>query len=132
MKYKLLKFNIMGDDRGSLISLEQSKNIPFKINRVYYIYGTKTNVVRGKHAHTSLKQVVVCVNGSCKFLLDDGLKKEVIELNSPDVGLYIGKNIWREIYNFSKDCILIVLANKQYNEEEYIRDYKKFIKTIKK
>jgi dTDP-4-dehydrorhamnose 3,5-epimerase-like enzyme len=131
MNYKLLEFKIMGDERGSLISLEQQKNIPFKIKRVYYIFGTKTNMVRGKHSHPNLKQVAICVNGSCKFLLDDGKKKETVELNSPNIGLYIGKNIWREMYDFTSDCVLMVLANEYYNEDEYIRDYKEFLKKVK-
>lgn len=132
MKYKFLKFQIMGDERGSLISLEQQKNIPFNIKRVYYIYGTRVDTIRGKHSHQNLKQVVVCINGSCKFLLDDGKEKIIIELNSPDIGLYIGKNIWREMFDFSPGCVLMVLANDYYNENEYIRDYEKFLKSIKK
>ena len=128
MRYKLLKFKIMGDERGSLISLEQQKNIPFIVKRVYYIFGTKKNVVRGKHAHTNLQQVAICVSGSCKFLLDDGKIKKTILLDSPDKGLYIGKNIWRQMSNFSKDCVLMVLANQYYNEKEYIRDYNEFLK----
>lgn len=132
MNYKLLDFKVMGDERGSLISLEQKKNIPFNIKRVYYIYGTKTDMVRGKHAHTNLKQVAVCVNGSCKFLLDNGKEKKIIELNSPEKGLYIGKNIWREMYDFTQDCVLMVLANEYYSEDEYIRSYKKFLEKIKK
>lgn len=131
MNIKLIKFNVMGDNRGSLISLEQFKNIPFQIKRVYYIYDTKTNVVRGKHAHPNLKQVVVCVNGSCKFLLDDGKNKKNIKLSSPDIGLYIGKNIWREMYDFSKDCVLVVLASDYYDKKEYIRDYQMFLKNKK-
>ena len=132
MFYKLLKFNIIGDNRGSLISLEQKKNIPFKIKRVYYIYNTEPNVIRGKHSHPDLKQVIVCVNGSCNFLLDNGKKKEIIKLNSPNIGLYLGKNIWREMYDFSKDCVLMVLASDIYKENEYIRDYQKFLETTKK
>lgn len=128
MNYKILKFKIMGDNRGSLISLEQLKNIPFKIKRVYYIFDTKTDIVRGKHAHTKLQQVAICVNGSCNFLLDNGKDKKNIKLNSPDKGLYIGKNIWREMSNFSKDCVLMVLANQYYDEKEYIRDYNEFLK----
>lgn len=132
MNYKLLKFKVMGDKRGSLISLEQFKNIPFNIKRVYYIYGTKTNMIRGKHAHKHLQQVVVCVNGKCKFLLDSGKKKKIIELSLPNIGLYIGKNMWREMFDFSPDCVLMVLANDYYKENEYIRDYQKFLKTTKK
>lgn len=130
MDTKKIKFKAFGDNRGSLISLEQHKNIPFKIKRVYYIFGTRTNTTRGKHAHTNLKQIVICVSGKCKFLLDDGKKKKIIELNNPTEGLYIGKNIWREMYDFSHDCVLVVLANKYYDENEYIRDYEEFLKKI--
>lgn len=132
MKYKLLEFKINGDNRGSLISLEEEKNIPFVIKRVYYIFGTRTNTTRGKHSHTNLQQVAICVSGSCKFLLDDGHKKEIIVLNSPNVGLYIGKNIWREMYDFSSNCVLMVLANEYYSENEYIRNYEDFLKKINK
>lgn len=132
MEYKLIEFKVMGDERGSLISLEEEKNIPFILKRVYYIYGTETSTVRGKHAHVNLQQVAICVSGSCKFLLDDGNTKETVELNSPNVGLYIGKNIWREMYDFSPNCVLVVLANDYYNENEYIRNYEEFLKLIKK
>lgn len=130
MDTKKIKFKAFGDNRGSLISLEQHKNIPFKIKRVYYIFGTRTNTTRGKHAHTNLKQIVICVSGKCKFLLDNGKKKKIVELNNPTEGLYIGKNIWREMYDFSRDCVLVVLANKYYDENEYIRDYEDFLKKI--
>jgi dTDP-4-dehydrorhamnose 3,5-epimerase-like enzyme len=132
MNFKLLNFKVMGDDRGNLISLEENKNIPFDIKRVYYIYGTKENTVRGKHSHPDLQQVAVCTSGSCKFLLDDGENKEIIELNSPDVGLFIGEDLWREMYDFTPDCVLMVLASDYYNEEEYIRNYQEFLKKIKK
>lgn len=126
MNCKLLKFQVFGDDRGNLISLEENGNIPFDIKRVYYIYGVKTGIERGKHSHTHLKQVVVCVSGSCTFVLDDGKDRREIELNQPDVGLYIGENIWREMKNFSQDCVLLVLVNEHYSENEYIRDYGEF------
>ena len=132
MDYKIIKFKVNGDNRGSLISLEQQKNIPFNIKRVYYIYGTRTNTTRGKHAHKNLKQIVICVSGKCKFLLDNGKTKKIINLNSPNKGLYIGKYIWREMYDFSQDCVLVVLVNKYYNENEYIRDYDEFLNTIEK
>lgn len=121
----------MGDERGQLISLEENKNIPFSIKRVYYIFDTKTDTTRGKHAHPHLQQVVVCVSGSCKFLLDDGKSKEIVTLDSPDTGLFIGENMWREMYDFSPNCVLMVLANDYYNEKEYIRDYRDFLKKIK-
>lgn len=131
MDTKIFKFKVNGDERGSLISLEEYKNIPFRFKRIYYIFGSEKNTIRGKHAHKNLKQVLICVNGNCKILLDDGNKKDILELNSPDIGLYIGKNIWREMYDFSKDCVLIVLADKYYDEKEYIRDYSEFKKILK-
>lgn len=128
MNYRLIDFQVMGDERGSLVSLEEQRNIPFAIKRVYYIYGTKTKTVRGKHSHPHLQQVVVAVSGNCKFLLDDGQRKETIELKRPDQGLFIGENIWREMYDFSADCVLMVLANEYYYEEEYVRSYQEFLK----
>jgi dTDP-4-dehydrorhamnose 3,5-epimerase-like enzyme len=130
MNYKLFEFEIKGDDRGSLISLEEKKNIPFEIKRVYYIFGTKTNISRGKHSHQNLQQMAICVSGSCKFILDDGKTKETIILNSPDKGLYIGQNMWREMYDFSSNCVLMVLASDYYDEKEYIRDYKQFLLSL--
>jgi len=127
---KLIDFKILGDNRGSLIALEENKQIPFDIKRVYYIYGTKTDVRRGFHAHKALSQVAICVKGSCKFLLDDGKQKKHIELNSPDVGLYLTGLIWREMYEFSDDCVLMVLADAHYDENDYIRDYDDFLKEV--
>jgi len=130
MKINILDFKILGDDRGSLISIEQSKNIPFNIKRVYYIFGTKKNIRRGFHAHKKLKQVAICISGSCEFLLDNGKTKKTILLNSPDKGLLINVMIWREMYNFSNNCTLIVLANEYYNESDYIRNYDEFLKMV--
>ena len=137
MNFYLLKFKVYGDQRGNLVSLESSKNIPFDIKRVYYIWATDSQFVRGKHAHTQLEQVLVCVSGSCNIKLDDGIItddknniKEII-LKNPTEGLYIGKNIWREMYNFSHDCVLMVIASELYNEQEYIRDYEIFLSTVK-
>jgi dTDP-4-dehydrorhamnose 3,5-epimerase-like enzyme len=128
MNIELIDFKIKGDDRGSLIALESNKNIPFDIKRVYYIFGTKENVQRGFHAHKQLKQVAVCLNGSCKILLDDGNEKKSVLLNKPEKGLIIREMIWREMYDFTKDCILIVLASELYDKNDYIRDYEEFIR----
>lgn len=123
---KLINFNLLGDSRGGLISLEGNKNIPFPIKRVYYIYNTNTGVSRGFHAHKALKQVLIAVSGSCEILLDDGIKKEKIKLSSPEKGLLIEHNVWREMHNFSADCVLLVLASEYYDENDYIRNYNKF------
>lgn len=120
-------FNVLGDDRGSLISLEAGKNIPFDVKRVYYIFGTKSGVSRGFHAHKDLRQVAVCVAGSCRFILDDGRERAEIHLDSPDKGLLIDGLTWREMHDFSEDCVLMVLADQHYDESDYIRDYEAFL-----
>ena len=120
----------MGDDRGSLIALEEHYNAPFDIKRVYYIFDTKEGVRRGFHAHKELKQIAICVKGSCKFHLDDGEETKEVLLNAPDQGLFIEGLIWREMYDFSSDCVLLVMASEYYNNEDYIRDYKKFLRKI--
>jgi len=131
MKIKFIEFEIKGDDRGSLIAIEEFKNLPFEIKRVYYIFNTKKGVRRGFHAHKNLKQVAICVKGSCKFLLDDGNEKiEEILLDRPDKGLLIEGLVWREMYDFSEDCVLLVLANEYYDEDDYIRNYEEFLKAV--
>lgn len=128
MRAKIISLHNLADQRGSLISLEENKNVPFEIKRVYYIYGTKENVRRGFHAHKNLTQLIVAVHGSCRFLLDDGAQRKEVLLNTPATGLIIESNIWREMYDFSPDCVLMVLASDHYNENDYIRDYDEFLK----
>ncbi len=130
MPIKLINFEIKGDERGKLIALEENKNIPFEIKRVYYIYGTESGVRRGFHSHKKIEQVLICTSGSCKILLDDGHSKENIELNSPHQGLIITKDIWHEMYDFSPNCVLTVLANQHYDESDYIRNYADFLAYI--
>lgn len=126
----MIDFTIMGDERGSLIALEEHHNVPFDVKRVYYIFGTKKDIRRGYHAHRDLKQLAICISGSCKFLLDDGKSKHHIELNSPTHGLLIEGLIWREMYDFSEDCVLVVLADNYYTADDYIRDYQQFLKEV--
>ncbi len=126
--YKIINFTVKGNYEGNLVPIEGNYDIPFAIKRIYYIWGTKFNAVRGNHAHRKLEQVIICISGSCDFILDDGNKKEQIHLSSPNKGLYIKHNIWREFTNFSKDCIILVLASEHYNELDYIRDYNQFKK----
>lgn len=125
---KILDLPIRGDDRGSLIAIEQSQTIPFDIKRVYYIFGTQRNVARGFHAHKALSQLLVCVSGSCDVILDDGVKRESATLDRPDKGLLVESLIWREMHRFSDDCVLLVLASNHYSEDDYIRDYVEFKK----
>ncbi len=129
--YKIIDLDIKGDERGSLIALEDNSNIPFKIKRVYYIFDTKKGVKRGLHAHRRLKQFLICVSGSCKILLDNGYRQENIYLNTPTKGILLDSLIWREMYDFSRDCVLVVLANEYYDKDDYINDYQSFLKEIK-
>lgn len=128
---KLINFETRGDERGSLIALEAYKRIPFDIKRVYYIFDTKHGVSRGFHAHKALKQVAVCVSGSCRMVLDNGQKKEEILLDSPNKGLLIEGLIWREMHDFSEGCVLLVLASEYYDEADYIRNYQEFLREVK-
>ena len=128
---KTIDFSQLGDERGSLISLEANKQIPFAIKRVYYIYGTEKEIARGFHAHKQLQQVAVCVSGKCRMILDDGAKREEMWLDSPVKGLLIEDMIWREMHDFSEDCVLLVLASEHYDESDYIRDYKTFLEGVK-
>jgi dTDP-4-dehydrorhamnose 3,5-epimerase-like enzyme len=130
MDIKLIQLQSHGDERGSLVSLEEEKNIPFPIKRVYYVFDTKDKVRRGFHAHKKLKQLAIVVKGSCRFLLDDGNEKIEVLLDNPAQGLYIESFIWREMFDFSEDCVLMVLADSVYDEADYVRDYELFLKAI--
>lgn len=125
---KMIQFNVLGDERGQLISLESNKNVPFAINRIYYIYGVELDVRRGFHAHKKLEQILICTSGSCNVLLDDGIKKQVVRLDNPTIGLFVGGLIWHEMYDFSPECVLMVLASEHYDEADYIHDYERFLK----
>ena len=132
MNIQFLQLQTHGDDRGSLIALEEGKNIPFSVKRVYYMFDTREGVRRGFHAHKTLKQVAVAVRGSCRFMLDDGREKIDIRLDHPHQGLLIESFIWREIYDFSEDCVLMVLADQLYTESDYVRDYASFLAEVAK
>ena len=125
-------FQQHGDERGQLVALEEYKDIPFEIKRVYYMYDTGEGVSRGHHAHRSLEQILICIHGSCKILLDNGEEKKIVPLEKPYEGLCIKNDIWREMYDFSSDAVLMVLASDYYKEEDYIRNYEEFLKSIEK
>lgn len=114
------------DERGSLVSLVDEGIMPFEVKRIYYIVNSKTS--RGKLVHTKLEQVIVCINGSCKVLLDDGKEKNVIELSKFNHALFINKGIWREMFDFSSDCVLVSANSDFYNDDEVIRNYDEFLK----
>jgi dTDP-4-dehydrorhamnose 3,5-epimerase-like enzyme len=125
-----ISFPPLGDDRGSLVALEAHKTVPFDVKRVYYIFGTEHGVSRGFHAHRVLQPVAVCVTGKCRMVLDDGHQREDVWLDSPTKGLLIGDLVWREMHDFSSDCVLLVLASEFYNEADYIRSYEEFKQII--
>ncbi len=129
--YKLVNFKTLGDERGSLIAIEKGNNSPFEIKRIYYIFDTKDGVERGFHAHINLKQIAIVLKGSCTFIIDDGNRREEIKLNNPNQGLFIEGLIWREMKDFSPDCVLAVLASEYYDESDYIRNYNDFLKEVK-
>nr|WP_322939465.1 FdtA/QdtA family cupin domain-containing protein [Pseudomonas sp. s4] len=127
---RLIDLPPLGDERGSLVAIEANRHIPFEVKRVYYIFGTQPGVSRGFHAHKNLQQLAVCVTGKCRMLLDDGINKESVWLDSPTKGLLIGNNVWREMHEFSGDCVLLVLASEHYDESDYIRDYEEFLRCL--
>lgn len=132
MNYKLIDFPVHGDNRGKLVALEGGMDlIPFEIKRIYYMFDTLPNESRGFHAHTNLEQIIIAMDGACRFILDDGLRRESVLLNRPDVGLYIGPGMWREMHDFSYGCKLVVLASEHYDEKEYIRNYDDFLNIMR-
>lgn len=124
-------FPIHGDDRGQLVALEELKDIPFDIKRVYYMYDTGAGVTRGYHAHKNLKQILICVHGSCRIRMDNGKEQETVLLDKPYEGLYVDNVVWREMFDFSPDAVLMVLASEYYDESDYIRNYEEFLEYLK-
>ena len=131
MRWRRLDFRVIGDERGMLLPIEGEDIVPFAIQRVYCIYDTMPNVRRGMHAHRHLQQVAIALAGSCTFLLDDGFNREEIHLDALHNGIYMGSIVWREMYNFSEDCVLMVLADQHYDNGDYIRDYHQFVAEAK-
>jgi dTDP-4-dehydrorhamnose 3,5-epimerase-like enzyme len=118
---------VAGDQRGSLVALQETHEIPFEIKRVYLVYDTQPGVERGHHAHKSLEQWAVCVSGSCLFTVDDGHERRDVVLDSPEKGLHIGSGIWREMRDFTPGAVLMVIASTQYDLDDYIRSYDDFL-----
>ena len=130
---RIINFKKIGNsDVGYLIALEGNREIPFDIKRIYYIYNVPKEIKRGSHAHKTLEQILICMSGSIKIKVDNGNEKRIFELSNPSKGLYVGPGIWREMYDFNQSSVLLVLASEYYNEDDYIRDYEKFMKMIKK
>jgi len=124
---RMVNFPIKGDHRGSLIALESFSNLlPFEIKRCYYIFDTTPGTIRGLHAHRALRQILVCVSGSCTIMCDTGQEKVEFHLDWPDRAVLIEGLVWREMKNFSKGAVLLVLASEHYDEADYIRDFEAF------
>lgn len=127
IKPEFIDFQQHGDIRGQLVALEECKNIPFSIKRVYFMYDTLEGVHRGYHAHKKLQQVLFCVAGACTIRMDDGEDIVDVRLDKPYRGLFIGPGTWREMYDFTEGAVLMVLASEYYDEDDYIRNYDAFL-----
>ena len=117
---------------GSLVVVEGDDTVPFDIKRSFFIYGVSSSSVRGKHANRDSEMLMVAVSGSVEVIVKDGCNTRVFDLKSPKQGLYLPKMTWREMQNFSSDCVLLVLASRHYNKNEYIADYEEFEKEVRK
>lgn len=131
-KCPIIHFGDLGDERGKLVVIEGGEAIPFEIRRVFYIYDSDDTVVRGQHANRISEFVLINVAGKSKVRITDGEEEIIVELDRPMVGVYIPQMIWKDMYDFSKDSILLVLASTHYVETEYIRDYEEYLKEVKK
>ncbi len=129
-QYKILEFGDLGDERGNLVVVEGEQDIPFEIKRVFYIYGSDSEVVRGQHANRNSEFVLINVSGTSKVRVDNGFEEAVIELNRPRMGLYLPTMLWKDMYEFSGDSVLLVLTNTHYDGSEYIRDYDEYLKEV--
>jgi dTDP-4-dehydrorhamnose 3,5-epimerase-like enzyme len=128
---KTLVFSQLGDDRGHLVVVESGQDIPFEIKRIFYIYGSDSNVIRGKHANKQSEFCLINVSGTSKVkVLDYNGNSKIFSLDHPHTGIYIPTMIWKEMYDFSADSVLLVLSNEHYDKNEYIRNYDDFIKGI--
>ncbi len=130
-QYRLIEFSDLGDERGNLVVIEgEGMDIPFDIKRVFYIYGSDSTVVRGQHANRETEFLLVNVSGNSKVRVDNGEESAVIELDRPRMGLYLSSMLWKDMYDFSEDSVLLVLASGHYDEKEYIRDYDTYLHVL--
>lgn len=128
---RMLEFPQKGDERGHLVIVEGMKDVPFDIKRIFYIYGSDKDVVRGQHANLKSQFVLVNVAGKSKVRVKDGLGNEaVFSLNRAHTGIYLPEMVWKDMYDFSEDSVLLVLSSEHYDPEEYIRDYDTFVKMV--
>ena len=128
----IIEFRDLGDERGKLVVIEGKQTIPFEIKRVFYIYGSDPDVVRGQHANRDSEFVLINVAGTSKVRITDGNEEFIASLDRPMIGVYIPKMVWKDMYDFSSDSVLLVLASTHYDGKEYIRDYEEYLREVKK
>lgn len=132
-KVQMLEFPQHGDERGHLVVVEGMKDVPFEIKRIFYIYGSDADVVRGQHANRKTEFVLINVAGKSKVRVKDGEGNEAVFcLNRPHTGIYLPTMVWKDMYDFSEDSVLLCLASEHYDNKEYIRDYNEFVKEVQK
>ena len=127
----ILRFGDLGDERGKLVVIEGAQAVPFEIRRVFYIYDSDATVVRGQHANRESEFVLINVAGQSKVRITDGTEEFIADLDQPRMGIYIPRMIWKDMYAFSPDSVLLVLASTHYREQEYLRSYDEFLKLIR-
>ena len=126
-KCPVFYFDVKGDERGQMIVIEGGVDIPFDIKRMFYIYGSDTAVIRGQHANRESEFILINVHGTSKVKVRDGEEEMIVSLDAPMKGIYIPKMIWKDMYDFSEDSVLLVLASTHYIAEEYVRDYDSYV-----
>ena len=130
-KCRMIEFPQKGDDRGHLVIVEGNQDIPFEIKRVFYIYGSDKDVIRGKHANYDTEFVLINVAGTSKVKVDDGTEQKIFSLDRPHTGIFLPRMVWKDMYDFSEDSVLLVLASEHYDETEYIRSYSEYLEIMK-
>ena len=130
-KCRMIEFPQKGDDRGHLVIVEGNQDIPFEIKRVFYIYGSDKDVIRGKHANYNTEFVLINVAGTSKVKVDDGTEQKIFSLDRPHTGIFLPRMVWKDMYDFSEESVLLVLASEHYDETEYIRSYSEYLEIMK-
>jgi dTDP-4-dehydrorhamnose 3,5-epimerase-like enzyme len=128
----MITFKEIADEYGCLVPIEAQGDVPFEVKRIYYIYHVANGVRRGFHSHNDLHQALICVKGHVKILVKTPFEEQIVDLHNPAEGLYIGPMIWREMYDFSEDAVLLVLASEHYDESDYVRNYEAYEKIARK
>lgn len=131
MKFEELYFDVLGDERGALIALQGNQQIPFSFQRVFYIYNVNDDGKRGCHANRKSEFVLICLHGKCRVKIRcDKEREEIVVLDSPNKGLWLDKMVWKEMYDFSRDAVLMVISNELYDPEEYVNDFEQYISEV--